>query len=375
MRKGFTLIELLIVIGIVAILATVVVLTLNPAETLRQSRDSTRLAEVASLDKAIGFSVTQNPDLVLGAANTVYISLPDETGPTSNCPNYAAFLPTLAPGWQYRCVNRANLQKIDGTGWLPINFTGLPVVPLDSLPVDRVNTAQSGFYYSYATAGTGWEVDADMESTKYRWGGSADAESPDGGNTIVLFEKGSNLNALPKEANARITYSVSVPTSCHDAPPMAAGNGQEWYNRWQIPGSGNVAVTKISLWWADSSLGTSESVLAGIYPSSTGGKLISGSLRIYGAGGSGWVSSTLDNPVPVALGQVYIVGVAQSQEDIDNVQSYSLPNDIGGNCANYPSGPSPLGYFSGADGLLNPSVPGSSYNGSRLIIPGITYSL
>ena len=35
--SGFTLIELLVVIAIIAILAVVVVLTLNPAELLRQS--------------------------------------------------------------------------------------------------------------------------------------------------------------------------------------------------------------------------------------------------------------------------------------------------------------------------------------------------
>ena len=34
MKKGFTLIELVIVIGILAILATVVVLVLNPAQLL-----------------------------------------------------------------------------------------------------------------------------------------------------------------------------------------------------------------------------------------------------------------------------------------------------------------------------------------------------
>lgn len=39
-RKGFTLIELLIVIGILAVLATAVIMVLNPAELLKQARDS-----------------------------------------------------------------------------------------------------------------------------------------------------------------------------------------------------------------------------------------------------------------------------------------------------------------------------------------------
>ena len=54
-HEGFTLIELLIVIGIVVILSTAVVLALNPAELLRQARDSTRFQEIAVLNK--GFSL------------------------------------------------------------------------------------------------------------------------------------------------------------------------------------------------------------------------------------------------------------------------------------------------------------------------------
>ncbi len=53
-QKGFTLIELLVVIAIIAILAVVVILTLNPAELLRQSRDSNRVSDFATLKSAIG---------------------------------------------------------------------------------------------------------------------------------------------------------------------------------------------------------------------------------------------------------------------------------------------------------------------------------
>ncbi|HEY4526144.1 MAG TPA: prepilin-type N-terminal cleavage/methylation domain-containing protein, partial [Candidatus Paceibacterota bacterium] len=49
-RSSFTLIELLIVIAIVAILSTVVIITLNPAELLRQSRDSVRLSDLSLMN-------------------------------------------------------------------------------------------------------------------------------------------------------------------------------------------------------------------------------------------------------------------------------------------------------------------------------------
>src|SRR5471030_3210736 len=53
-RSGFTLIELLVVIAIIAILSVVVILTLNPAELLRQARDSNRVSDFATLKSALG---------------------------------------------------------------------------------------------------------------------------------------------------------------------------------------------------------------------------------------------------------------------------------------------------------------------------------
>ena len=59
--KGFTLLELLIVIGILAILAGVVVLVLNPAELLRQARDSQRISDLSTMRSAIsGMATTRD---------------------------------------------------------------------------------------------------------------------------------------------------------------------------------------------------------------------------------------------------------------------------------------------------------------------------
>lgn len=57
---GFTLIELLIVIGIVAILATVVIVAVNPARQFAQARNSQRVSNVNAILNAISQNIAEN---------------------------------------------------------------------------------------------------------------------------------------------------------------------------------------------------------------------------------------------------------------------------------------------------------------------------
>ncbi|KKT41194.1 MAG: hypothetical protein UW30_C0011G0025 [Candidatus Giovannonibacteria bacterium GW2011_GWA2_44_13b] len=59
-RHGFTLIEILVVIGIIAILATIVLIAINPARQFRQANDSQRTSNVNAILNAVGQFIADN---------------------------------------------------------------------------------------------------------------------------------------------------------------------------------------------------------------------------------------------------------------------------------------------------------------------------
>ncbi len=187
-KRGFTLIELLVVIAILAVLAVAVVLVLNPAELLKQGRDTTRISDLAAMNSAIALYIA---DVRTPSWTTVAGSSPRCTGAT----------PFTGGGGSITCTVNATT-TVDGNGWVPVNFQSISSgAPLSRLPLDPVNTDANEYLYAASSTTGYFELVAKMESTKYKSGGTADVESnsKDGGvgtNSDKVYQVGSELDLI-----------------------------------------------------------------------------------------------------------------------------------------------------------------------------------
>ncbi|KKR45055.1 MAG: hypothetical protein UT82_C0038G0011 [Parcubacteria group bacterium GW2011_GWB1_40_14] len=204
MKRGFTLIELLVTITVLAILVTIIVVLVDPAEIFRKTRDARRMADLASIREALTFaSVNSGGTFDLDGANsgtcsdeaakTIYVSVPLDVS-----------LHAAPSGWVWRQVAKNSIALVNGSGWISANFTGAAGgSPIFNLPVDPRNTSSTNsgqrFFYSYACRrGDGKiEINARFESADIGPGGQDDKSIIDGGDVDTVYELGSASNVLP----------------------------------------------------------------------------------------------------------------------------------------------------------------------------------
>lgn len=214
--KGFTLLELLIVIAILAILSVTLVLVLNPAESLKKSRDTQRMSDLATLKTAIGMYLTSvNPAYLAGAASNeacktgaawiandkIFYSVDTAT---KNITDTSLDGSALVVAGQV--ATAADLSDTDGTGWLPVNLGAIVGgSPVSNMPIDPTNTVADGaavvstdLVYRYACHDTNltFEIDAVLESNEF-----SGKMAKDGGNNASYYEVGTKLDILGATAD------------------------------------------------------------------------------------------------------------------------------------------------------------------------------
>ncbi len=192
-QKGFTLIELLVVIAIIAVLSVVVILTLNPAELLKQARDSNRISDLNTLKSALSlFLADTSSSTGLGTYASCYMGL-SKAGSVSTSGCNSIFYITGTGAFTAWLTSTSN--KVDNTGWIPVNFTAITSgSPLGALPLDPSNSAaaSSSYYYRANPSSSTFKLAAYLESSKYG-ASNQNLAGNDNGNDAGAYEVGSDV--------------------------------------------------------------------------------------------------------------------------------------------------------------------------------------
>jgi len=199
--KSLTFLEVLITLTILSIVSILVVGLLKPQETFKAARDTKRITSIKQIEKAIELYLTENQSLDLGSSTIIYISLPDNS-PT--CSAWISQLPPLPSGYEYRCS--ANPQNIDGTGWIPIDFTKSSITNISSLSTDPINSPPYYFAYVADNNKKSFEITAYLESERNKGENSVSAN--DYGTNIYLYEGGSDKGLL--NPNVELSFTVKL---------------------------------------------------------------------------------------------------------------------------------------------------------------------
>lgn len=141
--KGFTLIEILVVIGIIAILAGIVIVAINPARQFRQANDSARRSNVNTILNAIGQYIADNKGKIPAGITTTSQNISNDKA--NIC---ADIMPTYVPsipidpstgGTVTSCASYDTKYKVvkDATGRVTVSADGEEPSGTDNISVTR----------------------------------------------------------------------------------------------------------------------------------------------------------------------------------------------------------------------------------------------
>lgn len=119
-NEGFTLIEILVVIGIIAVLATIVLIAINPARQFAQARDSQRVSNLNSILNSVGQRIADGQ----GDFTKSFVIGPD----TITCPDLPG--PGVADALEVT-VGSSAVGEIDLECLVPTYIPDMPFDPRD----------------------------------------------------------------------------------------------------------------------------------------------------------------------------------------------------------------------------------------------------
>lgn len=197
-KKGFSFIEILLVLITIVFLIGLTSQFIKPSSLAQRSRDVQRIADIKKLDLTIKNYILATTSPFLGPNNkgidesssTIFLSLPLEKISLEN--------QTIASGskiYYLKQVSSTVSYKIDGSGWLPIDFSLMPIIPIFSLPVDPLNEWEGKFFYVYAfkRSSTTYELNTKLENSYY----INNFSQNDLGDNENIFEAGTEKTLIP----------------------------------------------------------------------------------------------------------------------------------------------------------------------------------
>ena len=106
MSKGFTLVELLVVIAVIGVLATIVLLAVNPGEQLARGRDTSRVTAITQVGRALQGYFTATATAQYPAQSTNSFGVVVTSGDLKTIPVNPTYSTTPSPA-----CDVANLQS------------------------------------------------------------------------------------------------------------------------------------------------------------------------------------------------------------------------------------------------------------------------